>query len=253
MKHKLLKNILCAFFVTCLTIFCCGHFSCTQKAFLYILLKTQFKTVEFKGYKGNWSRISAESITLSDKKQSLYLRNLDLAWKPLKLITRRCLFIQKMNLFLELNSQVSSEKKEICTADFSKIFTQNASKFSFLKHLKLPIPLNVQHLNVALSGYINGWRLINTRLFIENFVPNVSGTCTYTTLIESDKQPYFSHLQVQGSAQMLLNAKNEIQKIKVDGFINAKNHQKKYPKCTYTCLIAGSEHSKSETLKGLHK
>ena len=125
--------MLLAFFVTCLTIFCCGHFSCTQKAFLYLLLKTQFNGVEFKGYKGNWSRISAESISLSDKEQSVYLKNLDLAWKPLKLITQRCLFIQKMNLFLELNGQVSTEKKEICTADFSKIFTQNASKFSFLK------------------------------------------------------------------------------------------------------------------------
>lgn len=249
MKHKLLKNVLWAFFITCLTIFCCGHFSCTQKAFLYLLLKTQFKDIEFKGYKGNWSHISAESIILSNKKQSLYLRNLDLAWNPLKLITQHCVFIQKMNLFLELNGQVSTTKKEICTADFSKIFSQNASKFSFLKQLQLPIPINIQHLNVAVSGHVNGLQLINTRLFIENFVPNVSGICNYTTLIQADNQPYFSHLQVQGSIQMLLNNKNEIQKIKVDGFVNAKNHQKKYPKCTYACLIAGNEHSKSETLK----
>ena len=249
MKHKLLKNILLGFLITCLTIFCCGHFACTQKAFLYLLLRTQFKTIEFKGYKGNWLHVSAESISLKDKKQSLCLRNLDLSWEPLKLLTQRCFFIQKMNLFLELNSQVSSMKKEICTADFSKIFSQNASKFSFLKQLQLPIPLNIQHLNVAVSGHVNGLQLINTRLFIENFVPNMSGVCNYTSFIETDNQPYFSHLQVQGSAQMLLNKKNEIQKLKVEGFVNAKHHQKKYPKCTYTCFIAGSEHSKSETLK----
>lgn len=249
MKHKLLKNVICAFFIICFTIFCCGHFSCTQKAFLYLLLKTQFKTIEFNGYKGNWSHISAESITLSNKNQTVCLKNLDLQWQPFKLLTKRCFSIQKLNLFLEINGQVSNEKKEICTADFSKILSQNASKFSFLNQLQLPLPLNIQHLNIVASGYINGFQLINTRLFVENLVPNSSSVCKYSTLIQMDKHPYFSHLQVQGSAQMLLNDDNKLQKIKLEGVVNAKNHQKKYPKCTYNFFVAGNDHSKSETLK----
>ncbi len=245
MKHKLLY----IFFITCGIIFCFGQFSWTQKTFLYLLLKTQFKEVDFKGYNGNWSRISAESIILKNKKQHLCLKGLDFAWEPFKLFSKRCVFIKNLKLFLEINSQTSSKKTETYSADFSKIFSQNASKFSFLKYIQFPIPINIQHLNIAVCGHVNGIHLINTRLFIENLLPNISGICNYTTLIQTDNQPYFSHLQLQGNAQILMNKDNKIQKIKVEGTASAKNHQKKYPKCTYTCFLMGSDHSKSETLK----
>lgn len=245
MKHKLFYT----FFITFGIIFCCGQVSWIQRTFFYLLLKTQFKEVDFRGYNGNWSKISAESIVLKNKKQYLCLKGLDFAWDPFKLFSKRCIFIKKLKVFLEINGQVFSEKKEIYSADFSKIFSQNASRFSFLKYIQFPIPVNVQHLNIAISGYVNGIHLINTRLLLKNLLPNTSSVCNYTTLIQTDNNPYFSHLQLQGNAQILMNKNNKIQKIKIEGTALAKNHQKKYPKCTYTCFLMGSEHAKSETLK----
>ena len=221
-----------------------------QRFCLSVVLRCYFKEVVIKDYRGGLSSISVDEISAKNKNQSFEIKDLKLKWVPWRLIVCRELRVPHLQGYFNWECAAKTSSKETYEAGLGvNLFGKTEDKFSFLNKLQPPVKLNLDQVDIALSGCYQGVCWKNVRVQLKGVKPEQMGECQYTATVSVPLNSDRINVQINGNLQMFMNKKNRLCSIKCNGSANISNNEKKLPKISYTALIGSKDGSYQEYLK----